>query len=242
MKINKVFVSGSVINVRGSNVTIVNGRVIGGDKSKGKAQKFDVIRTEDVNNVDALTINSEFVNVYITDTKSSNVELHLYGEAEVDGKLDLDVELIHHELKISVNTEGNCFNSNLQLDIAIPNKKFESIIVKSVSADIDVYNYVYAKVFKVGTTSGDVSGYIKLERSSIVTKSGDVYLHIDADNDIDVELNTMSGDVNLYLLHIEQLNISTYTISGDVRKYCRDQYGYNANVDITTMSGNITIH
>lgn len=241
MKINKIFVNGSVVNVKGNNVTIVNGRVISGEETKGETKKFDLIRTEDVNNVEAITIDSEFVNVCITGTKSSNIELNLYGEAEVDGKLDLDVERIHRELKISVNAQGNFFNSNLQLDIALPPKKFESITINGVSADVDIYNEASAKVLKVKTVSGDIGSTAIFERGYVETKSGDINLRIKAESDFNVEVNTVSGNVNLHLTNIEDLNIHKYSISGDFRNHCRSQSGYTANVDITTISGDITI-
>ena len=58
MKFGKIFVNGNYVSVRGNNITIVNGRVIGGEKGEGKVRKIDEKKFEAANNVEKISIDS----------------------------------------------------------------------------------------------------------------------------------------------------------------------------------------
>ena len=51
----------------------------------------------------------------------------------------------------------------------------------------------------------------------------------------------MSGDVSAEFNNIGHINLSTSSMSGDVRNRHKESRGYNADVYISTMSGDIRI-
>ena len=224
----------------GSNVTIVNGRVISGG-GIGKTQKFDERKVEDCSNVEKITIDSTFGDVHVYVSNSSKVETHLYGEADIDGDINFDVQVVNRELRITLKSTGNCFNGNLKLDVSVPKKTFKVISAKSSSADITLNEGVSTDYLKVKTQSGDLETNATVNNISVSTMSGDVELFIDATQDINVEVSTMSGDVSAEFNNIGHINLSTSSMSGDVRNRHKESRGYNAYVDISTMSGDIRI-
>ena len=224
----------------GINVTIVNGRAISGGGT-GKTQKFDERKAEDCNNIEKIAIDSTFVDVNVSVSNSSKVEAHFYGEADFDGDVNFDVRVINRELIITLEFTGNCFNGNLKLDVTVPQKTFKVISTKSSSADITLNEGVSTDYLKIKTQSGDLETNATANNVSVSTMSGDVELCIDATQDINVEVSTMSGDVSVEFNNIGHLNLSTSSMSGDVRNRHKESRGYNADVDISTMSGDIRI-
>ena len=224
----------------GSNVTIVNGRVISGG-GIGKTQKFDERKVEDCSNVEKITIDSTFCDVHVYVSNSSKVETHLYGEADSDGDINFDVQVVNRELRITLKSTGNCFNGNLKLDVSVPKKTFKVIFAKSSSANITLNEGVSTDYLKVKTQSGDLETNATVNNISVSTMSGDVELCIDATQDINVEVSTMSGDVSVEFNNIGHINLSTSSMSGNVRNRHKESRGYNADVDISTMSGDIRI-
>lgn len=224
----------------GSNVTIINGRVINGDGT-GETQKFDERKSEDCNNIEKISIDSTFGDVNVSVSNSSKVEAHFYGEADVDGEVNFDVRVVNRELRITLNSTGNCFNGNLKLDVTVPQKTFKVISAKSSSADITLNEGVSTDYLKVKTQSGDLETNATANNVSISTMSGDVELFINATQDINVEVSTMSGDVSAEFNNIEHINLSTSSMNGDVRNRHKGIKGYTADVDISTMNGDIRI-
>lgn len=224
----------------GSNITIVNGRVINGG-GIGKSQKFDERKAEDANNVEKITIDSTVADVNVSVSNSSKVEAHFYGQADVDGDVKFDVCVINRELKITLKFTGNCYNGSLNLDVTVPQKTFKAITAKSSSADITLSEGVSMDYFKVKTQSGDLESNATFANASITTTSGDVELYIDAKENISVEISTMSGDVSAEFNNVGYIDLSTSSMSGDVRNRHKGGTGYTANVDISTMSGDIRI-
>ena len=51
----------------------------------------------------------------------------------------------------------------------------------------------------------------------------------------------MSGNVSVEFNNIGHINLSTNSMSGNVKNLHKERRGYNADVDISTMSGNISI-
>lgn len=223
----------------GGNVTIINGRVISGGGT-GKTQKFDERKSENCNNIEKIAIDST-VDVNVSVSNSSKVEAHFYGEAVVDGDVKFDVRVVNRELRITLNFTGICFNGNLKLDITVPQKTFKVISAKSSSADITLNEGVSTDYFKVETQSGDLKTNATVNNVSISTMSGDVELCINAIQDINVEVSTMGGDVSAEFNNIGHINLSTRSMSGDVKNRHKGIKGYDADVDISTMSGDIRI-
>lgn len=233
-----ISINGKVFS--GNNVTIVNGRVLSGEGT-GKFQKFDELKEEDCSNIEKIAINSTFVDVNVSVFNSSKVEAHFYGEANIDGDVNFDVRVVNRELRITLEFTGTCFNGNLKLDVTVPQKIYKVISAKSSSADITLNEGVSTDYLKVKTQSGDLETNATVNTVSVSTMSGDVELYIDAIQDINVEIFTMSGDVSAEFNNIGHINLSTSSMSGDVRNRHKEIRGYNANVDISTTSGDIRI-
>ena len=224
----------------GNNVTIVNGRVISGGGT-GKFQKFDERKVEDCSNIEKIAINSTFVDVNVSVSNSSKVEAHFYGEANLDGDVNFDVRVVNRELRITLEFTGNCFNGNLKLDVTLPKKIFKVISARSSSADIILNQGVSTDYLKVKTQSGYFESNATVNNVSVSTMSGDVELCIDATQDINAKISTMSGDVSAEFNNIGYINLSTSSMSGNVRNRFKGYNGYIADVDISTMSGDIRI-
>lgn len=224
----------------GSNVIIANGRVISGG-GIGKTQEFDERKVEDCSNVEKITIDSTFGDVHVYVSNSSKVEAHLYGEADIDGDINFDVQVVNRELRITLKSTDNCFNRNLKLDVSVPKKTFKVISAKSSSADITLNEGVSTDYLKVKTQSGDLETNATVNNISVSTMSGDVELCIDATQNINVEVSTISGDVSAEFNNIGHINLSTSSMSGDVRNRHKESRGYNVDVEISTMSGDIRI-
>ncbi len=224
----------------GSNVTIVNGRVINGGGTV-KNQKFDERKSEDANNVEKITIDSTMADINVSVSNSSKVEAHFYGQADVDGDIKFDVCVINRELRITLKFTGNCYNGSLNLDVTVPQKTFKAITAKSSSTDITLGKGVSTDYIKVKTQSGDLKSNATFANASITTMSGDVELYIDAKENISVEISTMSGDVSAKFNNVGYIDLSTSSMSEDVRNCHKGATGYTANVEISTMSGDIRI-
>lgn len=224
----------------GNGVTIVNGRVISGG-GNAKTQKFDERKSEDCSNIDAIAVDSAAVDVEVSASNSSKIEAHFYGNAEIEGDVNFDVRVVNRELRITVQFTGNCFNADLKLDITVPQKTFKVISAKSMSADITLNKGVLTDYFKAKNQSGDLEAYATVKNVSLSTMSGDVELCIDATDDISVEVSTMSGDVSAEFNNVAHINLSASSISGDVKNRHKGDKGYTADVNISTMSGDIKI-
>lgn len=224
----------------GSNVTIINERVISGGGT-GKTQKFDKRKSEDCNNIEKIAIDSTFGDVNVSVSNSPKVEAHFYGEADVDGEVNFDVQVVNCELRITVNFTGNCFNGKMKLDVTVPQKTFKVISAKSPSADITLNEGVSTDYLKVNTQSGNLKTNATVNNVSISTMSGDVELYINAKENISVKISTMSGNVSAKFNNVGYIDLSTSSMSGNVRNRHKGETGYTANVDISTMSGDIRI-
>lgn len=223
------------------NVTVINNpfrNIIG----KTKLKKYDERKSETAENVEKITVDSTIADVNMLVSDSSDIEVHFYGEAKLNNDLNLDIQHRKDEVIIKLKYEGTCSNGNLKLDIAIPNKQYEVIKVESASADINLNEGVSAKCIEVETSSGDIITDATFAKTNISSMSGDVELYVNANEDISVEVSTMSGDISVQFNNINSIDLSTSTMSGDIRnKHSGSLEGYNANGDISTMSGDIVI-
>ncbi len=229
-----------MININFSGNTIINGRVINGCGT-GKTQNFDEKKSEYANNVENITIDSAVADINVSISNSSNVEAHFYGQANIDGGISFDVRKVNRDLKVTLQFTGNCYNGNLKLDVTLPQKIFKVITAKSTSADVTLNEGVSTDYIKVKTLSGDLETNATFTNASISTISGNVDLCIDAKKDVSVEITTISGDVSTEFKNIRYINISTSTISENVKNTHKSVSGHIANVDVSTMSGNIKI-
>lgn len=228
------------INANIGDITIVNGKIV----KKGEADKtytFDERKIEEARNIDKIVIDTPFANVNILPCDFSKVEAHLYGNVSSDGNFEFDVHIERDELRINLKSIGSYVIGNLNLDLAIPYKTFRLINVITSSGNVIIKKGVLAQKLKVKTMSGNLNAVIRSGAILANTMSGNVELYVNALEDVDISVSTMSGEVLTQLNNIGQLNCSTSSMSGRVQKMHKGKDGYTADVDISTMSGNVTI-
>lgn len=229
-------------NVFSGSVVIQNGNVIVNGGGRGELKKYNERKIEEAGNIEKVTVRSTFAKVNVSVSMSSKVEAHLHGEANLDKELKLVVQTKLNEIKIVVQYEGNCYGSDLKLDVAIP-KYLKTITIKTVSAGVELSEEVSAQDIKVETTSGKVKSYATFKKANISTISGPVNLNIVANQDISLKTSTISGKISVDFSNVKNINLSASTVSGKVMNcHEADNNGYNAVVDISTISGKVTIN
>ena len=246
----------------GSNVIMINGTIINGNTSPGEFKKIDENKTELADKIDKICITSPFVDVNISVSNSSEIKAHFYGEGTISGDINLTTKIFNREMKISIESYGNfSINGSLKLDICIPSKTFKSISVKTTSGDIILNNGISTSYLEINTTSGDIAinegilasslkvkstsgdlkNYAIFTDADINSTSGDILLFNAAKRNIIVNISTTSGDVTTDFGNVGYINLSTSTISGDIRNNHKNKDGYTADLDISTISGDIVI-
>ncbi len=207
-----------------------------------KPQKFNETKTEDCSNIETIAIDSSVANINVFVSNSTNLTAHFYGKAETDGNVNFIIKTKNNELKIIIQFTKNCRNANLKLNVIIPQKKFNVISANTSSANITLNKGISANFLKVNTQSGNVKTSATFNNFSASTKSGNVKLCIDAIEDNNIDISTMSGNVSAEFYKIKHFNLSTKTMSGNVKNnHKKESNCYNANVNISTMSGDIKI-
>lgn len=224
----------------GKGVTFIDEMKVTGC-GNGKPRKFDERKVQDCSNIDKVAIYSTFCDVNVLVSNSSKIEAHFYGQAEVDGDVNFDAQVVNRELRITLKLTGNCFNGNLKLNIIVPKKTLKVISVTSSSADITLNEGVSTDYLKINTKSGDLETNATVKNVFASTTSGDVELCIDATQDVNVEVHTTSGDVSAEFNNIGHINLFTSSKSGNIRNRHKVSKGYTADVNISTTSGDIRI-
>lgn len=250
-----------IINANG--VTIINGTIVNG-KDIGRKVKSEEKRKRKSEDIDTILINSGAIDVDIVNSDTSMIEALFIGQLNVDnveGKTKFDFEVKEHQLVISVDFKEKCYFNNLKLIVSIPSKMFEKVCIYSVSADVKICGNISTKLLRFETATGDLevleevrvrefnavttAGDIKyrgnFSKANIQATNGDIKLKIDAKNDIDVDITTATGDVSLTLNNIKKLNLLPKTRCGDITNNYSAFGKYNANVQITTNTGDIKI-
>lgn len=244
-------------------MTITDGKRINGDNI-GKKIRLEEKRAEKMENVDNITIKSDFIDVNIILSETSKIEAELYGQITLDddnSNVALKFKLIDRELTISVDFEGSsCYNS-LKFDIAIPSKLFDKIYVETVSASVLAYGGIFTKLLEVNTVSGNFDFIDEFSADNILvittigdfnfigtfvnakvsSNSGTIKFGVDAKNDIKLDITTAIGDVVVKLNNIGKLKLFPKTRCG-ILKNNYDKLGkYTANIYITSVTGDIKI-
>ncbi len=237
-----------MININGKNIsfkggtTIVNGRIIGGGEL-GKTKKFDETKIEKARNIKEIFVDSDisYVKFSVSDS-SKEVKIHFYGDVVTDGDIDFKVYNLEPELRIVSKLVGSSFRSNLNLDITVPRKMlFKKISIKTISGGIYLTKEVSAKSIKVESKSGSLENYAKFSKYYVDTMSGAINIVAYADNDISIVASSMSGSISIELNNIGDVMLSASSMSGRVRNSHKGQRGYSADIDASTMSGNVMI-
>lgn len=135
---------------------------------------------------------------------------------------------------------GNC-NSSTSIKIQLPYLLLRQVDINVTSGSISFSNEIKTKNLSTNVVSADVTGSIVVDYININSVSGDIDLNVKSMNDLSVRSNSVSGDVNLKLENvcIKERNIST--VSGIQNILHENSGNYNARLDISTISGDVTI-
>lgn len=250
-----------IINQNG--VTIIDGQVIK-EKESGKKVKINEKRCEKATNIDKILIDTSFIDVNIKAVDSGLIEANAIGQIggyKGDEKLKFDFKVRNRQLMISINFDGCCHYSNLQINIHIPRKLFDEISINTVSADVKLSGAISTKLLKIKTSSGDVwitsgvvvekievgstSGDVKSEMNFTGAKirctSGDIKLEMNAKNDVNADISTTSGDIKMKFHNFKKLRLLPHTICGDVKNEYVESGKYIGDFTVATVTGDIRV-
>lgn len=178
----------------------------------------------------------------ISSSDSSEAVAHVYGEGSIDGDINFNISANGRELKISLNMDNESFSGNLHFDVTIPKKIFNLISISSLSAKITLDDQVSAKALKINSSTGSVNSKANAQNYNVTTVSGAIELSINAKQDINANISSTTGAVTAELINISHVDLLASSVFGKVKNYHKGTNGYTASINVSTMSGRITIH
>lgn len=212
------------------NVMIVNGKIISGRK-KGKKREFRESKSQASENVEKIAIDSACSKINVISTNLSDIGINFFGQAYVDGDVKFDVQVVKRELRIVVEVEGNCYESDFELNVFLPQKAYkamciegcfgnifiggadvsiEKLEVKTSSGKIELRKGTCTRQLAVETVSGNVyveEGY-GTERMKVKTSSGKIVIGKWVVSKLLI-LKTTSGNVNIINSGVENVEVET---------------------------------
>ena len=213
--------------------------------------------------IDQIDITHTSTDVKIIPTKDQNMTVELNGKVSkrVKDQYKLDVKEDGEKVKIAVIRDDNQWfsgldlnNSNVDLNLKLPEKIYELIHINLSSGDMDLKE-IQAKEVSLITSSGDINvkkGEVE-KRLSINSSSGDLMLQNLKAETLHVDL--ASGDSSIK--HIETKSVMLASKSGNVQM--NDVKGdievvvssadtkivnneMNSDIKIESSSGDVDIH
>ena len=114
--------------------------------------------------------------------------------------------------------------------------------VQTTTGNIGITDGDVSEELEVKTTSGKLKANLTCANSLVNTTNGNVEMHFNADRDIKVKVSTSTGKVITSFANIKRMNLSTKSKCGKIKNWHINSFwGYRANVDISTVTGNIEI-
>ena len=188
------------------------------DKNNFEGNSIDEVTTFGIDQLKEIYIHSVSSDVSVFSTDEEDIKINFYSRSTLKSEKALPKLITNLEgskLKIEIKYPKVIFyNTNVVLDVYIPQDYRESIIIYTASADVDISNL-------------DLNNFL------CKTASGD--LRIESLGSNNLTLNTASGDVDIVDF---SGNLKADLVSGDI------DVGYRVfdnNVDIKTISGKVKI-
>jgi len=207
------------------------------DKNNFEGNSIDEVKTFGIDQLKEIYIHSMSSDVSVFSTDEEDIKINFYGRSTLRSEKALPKLITNLEgskLKIEIKYPKVIFyNTNVVLDVYIPQDYRESIIIDTASADVDISN-LDLNNFLCKTASGDlriesldsdnltlntVSGYVDIVDFSGNLKADLVSGDIDVgyrvfDNDVDIKI--ISGKVKIDLPQNAEFYLKTNTVSGEV--------------------------
>ena len=207
------------------------------DKNNFEGNSIDEVTTFGIDQLKEIYIHSVSSDVSVFSTDEEDIKINFYSRSTLRSEKALPKLITNLEgskLKIEIKYPKVIFyNTNVVLDVYIPQDYRESIIIDTASADVDISN-LDLNNFLCKTASGDLR-IESLDSDSLTlnTASGDVDIvdfsgNLKADlvsGDIDVgyrvfdnnvNIKTISGKVKIDLPQYAEFYLKTNTVSGEV--------------------------
>ena len=205
-----------------------------------KKINFDHFRCYEGGMADNIIINLPNADINVHQEISSKIKINISGAVKlIDDDVRCRAERKNRNVVITLLTKGKIVEASFKVDIYLPIKDFKLLSIIS-SSNICIGEGVYAKTLRVRTTSGMIKSNLTFENAVLESVDGDIDVSFFAESDVKASIFSESGDINLRLANIRKAHIDTHT-AGAVRNYFRESRGYNALIDISSISGDIFI-
>lgn len=176
---------------------------------------------------------------------ANQIQLGMGGDVRVQLPPDLCPELKVCAASGDISAQDLRFSS-LRADTTSGDLDFDDVMVDgdthlgSSSGDVS-WDGVCA-LLKANSLSGDIHAQGRLEQAALTTTSGDVDIVLTGDALKSLSARTTSGDVSLSLHGDIPVRLRCHTVSGDVRQRIVTTPDASATVELSSVSGDITVH
>ncbi|MCK4517104.1 MAG: DUF4097 family beta strand repeat protein [Spirochaetaceae bacterium] len=177
-------------------------------------------------NISGIDVETSGTDIRVTPSATGQIEIRLSGEVRATNPAaipTLVLETVDGVLEARMErNDGRKFcigfvSESLVLEIAVPDRVLEPIILRSSSGDITVRELILESV-EIWTSSGaiDLRSIQSLAGPSMIrSSSGDIDLEI-ANLAGDLRLNSSSGDITVHLPENAAFELGADTSSGDI--------------------------
>lgn len=187
-------------------------------------------------NIQSISIFSNFADTKIVRSKEDKLQVSLSGSYRSNRKVSLSMQDLGDSIKISLTPESGSFTvsqSNLLMEILIPENYTDDLEFTSSSADLKAdileidnlkieassgsieINELYSMESRLVTSSGEITIPMATGNTFITSSSGDVKLG-PAEPFSEVKITTSSGDIEVGPLGGLSLRVSGTTSSGRI--------------------------
>lgn len=225
---------GTTISINGQNVT-----VNGASAAALKTYRIDEKKAAQFMNINSIRVDSPVANVRIKNYSAPNLICHLHGEANLERPIKLEISVRNHELFVLAKYNGTSVIRQLDLEIFCPDRLLDSIFINTTSGCVDLVKRV--NQISVNTASGNVFINSITNSINVNTMSGIININADSTNMINMNCSSMSGNIDVSTRNVGAIRLNAKTNSGMVRNLHRPSGVKEANMNISSMSGSITI-
>ncbi len=232
---------------------IINGKVTGQINSNGRVitnnheetKTVDITKTELAYSTLNLSISSQLANVNISTWDNDNVQARLHGNISKEQNISLNISKAYKNIKISVdvNSFSNsfCMVNNLELDIQVPLKLFEEVIIKSNNGNISLKS-LNASVVDASCTNGNISCCVLPKHLSLSSNNGNLQLNAKAVQDSVLDLNSKNGNISAKLNNISHSTVDVFSKNGNHTMSCSHSKAglYAISGNVSTKNGNVS--
>lgn len=193
--------------------------------------------------IKCIAVESTYTDVEICPLKATDdIQLVLYGKARKNDNIEVETLIVGDGvLLIKVKNQNEEVN-NVKLYVELPKSRyFEGISVKTDWAGINIKEGVFSEYISLTSNSGDIKTKADATKTKINSKSGNIKFYANPMRDIVVKISSSFGDIVTNFKNISNLQLDEKT-DGMVSKYFKeDPSGYNADVKISSIIGDIKI-